>query len=128
MLDFVWVVAGESAHTELDTWVFNRKTVPPAAPPANHDKLGLVIHARNSMLLVDSGRFAYQGTDLSAQLHRQYASNTSAHNTLTIDGCDQQALPAVATAPIPAESCLLTPAFDAAYGNMSLYQQLEVRV
>jgi hypothetical protein len=73
------------------------------------------------MLLIDSGRFAYQvggwvgalsymltdagglgtgtdcgpmqGTDLSATLHREYAAYTRAHNTWTIDGCDQLPLP-----------------------------------
>lgn len=76
------------------------------------------------MLLVDSGRFAYQGTDLSAQLHREYAATTGAHNTLTLDGRDQSAAPAVATAPIPNASVTLAPARDAAFGSMALYDGL----
>ncbi len=35
----------------------------------HRDKLSLNVHAHGSMLLVDSGRFAYSGTDLSARLH-----------------------------------------------------------
>jgi hypothetical protein len=69
--------------------------------------------------------FAYQGTDLSAVLHREYASNTSAHNTLTLDGCDQLPLPAVASAPVPNASWSFTPPADHAYGSMSLYNGLK---
>jgi len=92
---------------------------------ANRDKLGLTLHAKGAMLLVDSGRFAYQGTDLSAVLHREYASNTTAHNTLTLDGADQLPLPALAAAPVPGSSFSLGggPAggADWAHGSMSLY-------
>lgn len=91
---------------------------------AHHDKLSLMLHARGAMLLVDSGRFAYQGTDLSATLHSQYASTTHAHNTITIDGLDQQPLPAKATAPVPAESWTTGATVDTAYGSMSLYNGL----
>ena len=92
---------------------------------AHRDKLSLVLHARESMLLVDSGRFAYSGTDLSAVLHRGYASNTSAHNTLLIDGCDQQAAPAVATAPLSNSTWSFTPEADTVQGSMSLYDGLK---
>jgi len=73
------------------------------------------------MLLVDSGRFAYSGDDLSATLHVAYARNASAHNTLTIDGCDQLPEPAVAKAPLPAGSVSLSPAVDVAFSSMSAY-------
>jgi hypothetical protein len=73
------------------------------------------------MLLVDSGRFAYSGTDRSATLHVEYARNASAHNTLTFDGCDQLPAPAVADAPLPNASVSLSTARDSAFGSMSAY-------
>jgi hypothetical protein len=91
---------------------------------AHRDKLGLTLHAKGAMLLVDSGRFAYAGTDLSATLHRAYAANTTAHNTITLDSADQLPLPAVADAPVPAASYSFGAAAgssDYAYNSMSLY-------
>lgn len=87
----------------------------------HRDKLSLNVHARGAMLLVDSGRFAYSGTDLSAILHKAYARNATAHNTVTIDGCDQLPEPAVATEPLPAGAVTLTPASDDAYSSMTKY-------
>jgi hypothetical protein len=85
---------------------------------AHRDKLQLVLRARGSVLLVDSGRFAYEGTDRSAVLHREYAGYARAHNTLTVDGCDQAALPAVATAPLPPGAVTLARDADTACGAM----------
>jgi hypothetical protein len=73
------------------------------------------------MLLVDSGRFAYSGSDLPAILHVAYARNATAHNTFTIDGCDQAPEPAVATAPLPEGSVSLSPLFDESFGSMENY-------
>jgi hypothetical protein len=87
----------------------------------HRDKLALNVHARGAMLLVDAGRFAYSGNDLSAALHVAYARNASAHNTLTIDGCDQRAEPALAAAPLPPGAVALAPAHDAACASMDLY-------
>jgi hypothetical protein len=87
----------------------------------DRDRLTLNVHARGAMLLVDSGRFAYSGTDRSATLHAQYARNASAHNTLTFDGCDQLPTPAVAAAPLAPGAVTLAPARDAAWGTMSAF-------
>jgi hypothetical protein len=76
------------------------------------------------MLLVDSGRFAYSGTDLSATLQQQYARYARAHNTITIDGCDQLPFPAVATEPVPAASVQMGLVNDTAYGTMADYDGL----
>ena len=91
---------------------------------AHRDKLSLTLHARGSMLLVDSGKFAYAGTDLSNTLHTQYARFTIAHNTLTFDGCDQKAEPPLATAPVPSSSVVFQPAMDSALGSMDLWDGL----
>jgi hypothetical protein len=87
----------------------------------HRDKLALNLHARGAMLLVDSGRFAYSGSDLPAILHTHYARNASAHNTLTLDGCDQRAEPAVAAAPLAPGAVVLTPPWDEARATMDLY-------
>ena len=110
-----------SGFDSLATWAFFDVGPYGSSGHAHRDKLNLVLHAKGSMLLVDSGRFAYAGMDLSATLHRAYAANTTAHNTLTIDGADQLPLPAVATAPISPSSFGFAPAADWAYGSMSLY-------
>jgi hypothetical protein len=117
-------VAMRSGYASNATWAWFDVGPYGSSVHAHRDKLGLVVHARGSMLLADSGRFAYQGTDLSAQLHREYASFARAHNTLTIDGADQLPTPAVATAPVPAGSVVFVPDHDTAYGNMSAYDGL----
>ena len=53
------------------------------------------------MFFVDSGRFEYQGSSLSHTLHLNYSVATHAHNTLRIDGRQQQAAPEVFTSPLP---------------------------
>jgi hypothetical protein len=87
----------------------------------DRDRLTLNVHARGSMLLVDAGRFAYVGNDLSGVLRREYQKYARAHNTLTFDGCDQLPLPAVASAPLPPGSVRLAPGADAAWGAMSAF-------
>jgi hypothetical protein len=103
------------------TWAFFDVGPYGSSGHAHRDKLHLNVHARGSMLLVDSGRFAYQGTDLSNILHTQYGPYAFAHNTITIDGADQAPTPAVATAPIPAGSYRFAPDADWAFGAMSAW-------
>ena len=87
----------------------------------DRDKLSLNLHARGSMLLVDAGRFAYVGTDLSGVLRREYQKFARAHNTLTFDLCDQLPLPAVAEQPLSPDAVRLSKSGDAAWGSMSAY-------
>ena len=67
---------------------------------AHCSKNAVNIRASGAMLLVDSGRFQYNGQGLSEQLNRQYERTTTAHNTLTFDGKQQAAAPAVANGPV----------------------------
>lgn len=124
---FPWAgqIAMRSGYGRNATWVWFDVGPYGSSGHAHRDKLQLTLHSRGSMILVDSGRFAYQGTDLSAILHRAYADNTTAHNTLTIDGCDQLALPPLATAPVDNSTWRFSPANDWAYGSMSLYDGLK---
>lgn len=87
----------------------------------DRDKLSLNLHARGSMLLVDAGRFAYVGTDLSGVLRREYQKFARAHNTLTFDFCDQLPFPAVAEQPLSPDTVRLSQTGDAAWGSMSAY-------
>jgi len=87
----------------------------------DRDKLSLNLHARGAMLLVDAGRFAYVGNDLSGVLRREYQKFARAHNTLVFDACDQLPTPGVVTAPLAPETVRLAPAADSAWGNMSAF-------
>eukprot|EP00048_Salpingoeca_helianthica_P017965 m.239961 g.239961 ORF g.239961 m.239961 type:complete len:694 (+) comp22943_c0_seq1:21-2102(+) len=90
---------------------------------AHRDKLHLNIRAYSSMLLVDSGRFTYQGD--GSIYHSQYATFTRAHNTFTIDGCDQSAAPAVAVKPVSNSTWTITEDHDYARGTMASYDGLK---
>lgn len=57
----------------------------------HRDKLHLSIRAYGVHLLVDSGRFAYEGP--VADQFRDYAVGTAAHNTIMLDGREQSSSP-----------------------------------
>ena len=118
---FPWAgqLAIRSGFETAATWAFFDVGPYGSSGHAHRDKLHLNLHAKGAMLLVDSGRFAYAGTDLSNILHTQYGPFAFAHNTLTLDGADQQPTPAVAAAPVPEASYSLAPAADWAFANMS---------
>jgi hypothetical protein len=123
---FPWAgqVILRSGYDASSTWVWFDVGPYGSSGHGHRDKLQVHVHSRGSMLLVDSGRFSYSGTDLSATLHVEYARNSSAHNTLTIDGADQLPFPAVADEPIGNETVVLTPTYDTAYANMTYWNGL----
>ena len=120
---FPWAgqLALRSGFDAAATWAFFDVGPYGSSGHAHRDKLHLNIHAKGAMLLVDSGRFAYAGTDLSNTLHTQYGPFAFAHNTLTLDGADQLPTPATVAAPMPAATYRLAPAADWAFGNMSAW-------
>jgi len=122
---FPWAgqIVMRSGYGEGATWAWFDAGPYGSSIHGHRDKLAVNVHARGAMLLVDSGRFAYDGTDLPAILHVAYARNASAHNTLTVDGCDQAPEPAVAAAPLPADAVTLSPAFDEAFASMANYDK-----
>jgi len=124
---FPWAgqVVMRSGFDRNATWLWFDVGPYGSSEHAHRDKLTIMLHARESMLIADSGRFAYAGTDLSATLHVQYSHNTTAHNTLTLDGCDQLPLPPLAANAVPASSVVFTPSADTAYGNMTMYDGLQ---
>lgn len=64
----------------------------------HNDKLHLSIRAHGRPLLVDSGRFAYQGA-VAEKYRKPYALHTRAHNTIMINGWGQQAYTPEAQSP-----------------------------
>ena len=118
---FPWAgqLALRSDYSARATWGYFDVGPYGSSGHAHRDKLHFNLHARGAMLLVDSGRFAYAGTDLSNTLHTAYGPFAHAHNTLTFDGADQLPLPPVAAAPLPAASYSLAPAADWAFGAMA---------
>ncbi len=123
---FPWAgqVAMRSGYDVNATWLFFDIGPYGSSGHGHRDALHVNLHSRGSMLLVDSGRFSYSGDDLSAALHEAYSHNTSAHNTLTIDGCDQLPLPPVAAAPIANGTVVFARDVDTAFGSMAHYNGL----
>ena len=91
---------------------------------AHASKLSITLRAFGSMLLVDSGRFQYNGVGLSHTLFRQYERTTTAHNTLTFDGKQQAMAPALASGPVPNSSWSFGEKRDFVAGSMSMYEGL----
>ena len=123
---FPWAgqFALRSSYAANATWLWWDAGPYGSSYHGHRDKLGLALHSQGAMLLVDSGRFAYAGSDLSHTLRVQYAFNASAHNTVALDGADQLPLPPTASAPLPPASYTLTPTHDAAYARMDQYAGL----
>ena len=92
---------------------------------AHASKNAINLRAWGDMLLVDSGRFQYNGAGLSEQLNREYERTTTAHNTLTFDSCQQAYQPAVATAPVGNSSWSFGATVDFVSGQSSLYNGLD---
>ena len=92
---------------------------------AHASKNAINLRAWGTMLLVDSGRFQYNGQGLSEQLNRQYERTTTAHNTLTFDSKQQQYQPALAKAPVENSSWSFSATSDFVRGHMSLYEGLQ---
>ena len=85
--------------------------------------LSIVAYGRD--LLVDSGRFAYQGR-IAHRFRRPYAMHTRGHNTILIDGQAQGTEPDVFTEPMEeGERWRTTGDSDFARGTWSSFQDVE---
>lgn len=78
----------------------------------HNDKLHLSIAAFGRDLLVDSGRYTYEGVPF-----RDYFVGARAHNVLLIDHHDQNPGPARAEVPLDSTQWMFTPEFDFARGT-----------
>eukprot|EP00040_Diaphanoeca_grandis_P024171 m.132586 g.132586 ORF g.132586 m.132586 type:complete len:852 (-) comp29619_c0_seq1:45-2600(-) len=92
---------------------------------AHASKNAINLRAFGSMLLVDSGRFQYNGDGLSEKLNREYERTTTAHNSLTFDGCEQQYEPALAKGPVASSSWSFGPDSDFVSGVSTLYTGID---
>lgn len=79
----------------------------------HNDKLHLSVSAFGRDLLVDAGRFAYQGE--VARKFRKYATGSFGHNVVLVDGKGQAAGVARAEAPLASDLYTITPEYD--YGS-----------
>jgi hypothetical protein len=113
----------KSGYTLEDHWAYFDIGPYGSSGHAHRDKLHLNIRPYGSLVLVDSGRFTYQGD--GSIFHSQYAPFTRAHNTFTIDGCNQAAAPATASKSIDNSTWTITDAYDYARGTISAYDDLE---
>jgi hypothetical protein len=112
-----------SGYHISDVWAFFDVGPYGSSGHAHRDKLHLNIRGYGSLLLVDSGRFAYQGA--GSIYHAKYAPSTRAHNTLTIDNCDQSATPPVVTSPLDSKTYTIAADYDYARGTMAEYDGLK---
>jgi len=83
------------------------------------DKLHLSVRIGGVRLLVDSGRFSYDG-----QLNRfrsDYGAISSGHNVVLVDGQQQVETPAKVTAPLANSSYAITEDQDRARGNITFH-------
>lgn len=62
-----------------------RLGMPPAYGHGHADALSVVLQIANHVLLIDPGTYGYG----AERRWRRYFRGTSAHNTVTVDGCDQ---------------------------------------
>lgn len=89
---------------------------------SHRDKLHLSVRAYGEHLLVDSGRFGYNG--VLAKFRERYGSLTQAHNTLQLDNAEQVGILGAAKAPIPERSWSITPDSDFAFADTE-FERLE---
>ena len=83
----------------------------------HRDKTHLSIRIGAVQLLVDAGRFSYDGN--LAHFRTDYAVQSTGHNVLLIDGKGQVNTPAKATAPLPANEWSISTDTDRARGSIT---------
>jgi len=88
------------------------------------DKLHLSVMAHGRRLLVDTGRFAYQGR-IAEKFRRPYMWHTRSHNAMLIDGRSQAEGEKVAKQPIGDTHVAIGADHDWALGAMSAWRDLE---
>ena len=89
---------------------------------SHRDKLHISVRAHGEHLLVDSGRFGYEGS--LAKFRERYGSLTQAHNTLQLDSAEQVGILGAASAPVPNYSWSIAPDSDFAFASVE-FERLE---
>lgn len=88
----------------------------------HQDKLHLSITAFGTDFLVDSGRFAYQGS--VADQFRTYAKSSAAHNLVLIDVKNQNPGPTEVKAALDKTHYTIQPDYDYAFGKFDDFENL----
>lgn len=89
----------------------------------HNDKLHLSVAAFGRDLLVDGGRFAYQGE--VARKFRKYATGSASHNVVLVDGKGQAAGVARAETPLSNDLFAITPEYDYGSGSFDKFSGVE---
>jgi hypothetical protein len=89
----------------------------------HNDKLHLSVVAYGRDLLVDCGRFAYQGE--VARKFRKYATGSASHNVILVDGQGQADGPKLADGPLDKNFYSITKDFDYGSGTFDKFAGLE---
>lgn len=90
----------------------------------HNDKLHLSLSAYGRDLLVDSGRFAYQGA-LANKFRSAYALHSAGHNVILVDDHGQKPGPRSADSPLAKERWRIEKDFDYARGSFDQFKDVE---
>ena len=82
-LEYAGMVIMRDGWEEQDTWGFI-DLAPFGTAHQHEDKLNLLIHAKGKYILKEIGNYAYDDSQM-----RRYALSTRAHNTVRVNGMDQ---------------------------------------
>jgi hypothetical protein len=83
------------------------------------------INAYGHQLLIDSGRFAYQGK-IALRFRRSYAQHTRGHNTILVDGQGQGDKPRIVEKPLePGQQLRVEAEYDFARGSWKDYENIK---
>jgi len=83
----------------------------------HNDKLHLSVHAFGRDLLVDAGRFAYQG-EVAHRFRRDYGRHSRSHNVVVVDGQGQGSEPEKTDRPLGQHQYVVRERFDYARGHV----------
>jgi len=82
-MEYAGMMIMRNGWSEESTWGF-LDAAPFGAAHQHEDKLNFLIHAKGKDILVENGTYAYDDS-----LMRRYAISTRAHNTVRVNGMDQ---------------------------------------
>lgn len=89
----------------------------------HNDKLHLSVAAYGRDLLVDGGRFAYRGE--VANKFRKYATGSSSHNVILVDGKGQGNGPTLTEAPLDENLYTINKDFDYGSGTFDKFSEIQ---
>lgn len=82
-MEYAGIMIFRDGWTEDCTWAL-LDAGPFGTGHQHEDKLNLLIHAGRKEIVTECGNYAYDGSEM-----RQYALSTRSHNTIRVDGTDQ---------------------------------------